>query len=138
MGYGEDHYCSQARELIKQACKRDDIDVHFLVGGTQTNTTVIAHTLRPYQGVISAVSGHINVHETGAIEATGHKVLAVLSPDGKLTAAQIEEVVQAHLSEDGPEHKATTGSLDYPLRELAQRNHISLQYPLKGYLVCAQ
>ena len=109
VGYGEDHYCSQARELIKQACKRDDIDVHFLVGGTQTNTTVIAHTLRPYQGVISAVSGHINVHETGAIEATGHKVLAVPSPDGKLTAAQIEEVVQAHLSEDGPEHMVQPG-----------------------------
>lgn len=84
------------------------------------------------------MSGHINVHETGAIEATGHKVLAVPSPDGKLTAAQIEEVVQAHLGEDGPEHKATTGSLDYSLREFAQRDHISLQYPLKGYLVCAQ
>jgi threonine aldolase len=109
IGYGEDHYCDQARELIKQACEREDIDVHFLVGGTQTNTTVIAHTLRPYQGVISAVSGHINVHETGAIEATGHKVLAVPSPDGKLTAAQIEEVVQAHLNEDGPEHMVQPG-----------------------------
>ena len=109
IGYGEDHYCAQARELIKQACEREDIDVHFLVGGTQTNTTVIAHTLRPYQGVISAVSGHINVHETGAIEATGHKVLAVPSPNGKLTAAQIEGVVQAHLNEDGPEHMVQPG-----------------------------
>ncbi len=109
IGYGEDPYCTQARELIKQACEREDIDVHFLVGGTQTNTTVIAHTLRPYQGVISAVSGHINVHETGAIEATGHKVLAVPSPNGKLTAAQIEEVVQAHLNEDGPEHMVQPG-----------------------------
>ena len=109
IGYGEDHYCTQARELIKQECEREDIDVHFLVGGTQTNTTVIAHTLRPYQGVISAVSGHINVHETGAIEATGHKVLAVPSPNGKLTAAQIEGVVQAHLNEDGPEHMVQPG-----------------------------
>ena len=109
IGYGEDHYCAQARELIKQECEREDIDVHFLVGGTQTNTTVIAHTLRPYQGVISAVSGHINVHETGAIEATGHKVLAVPSPNGKLTAAQIEGVVQAHLNEDGPEHMVQPG-----------------------------
>ena len=109
IGYGEDHYCTQARELIKQACEREDIDVHFLVGGTQTNTTVIAHTLRPYQGVISAVSGHINVHETGAIEATGHKVLAVPSPDGKLTATQIEEVVMAHRNEDGPEHMVQPG-----------------------------
>ena len=109
IGYGEDPYCTQARELIKQACEREDIDVHFLVGGTQTNTTVIAHTLRPYQGVISAMSGHINVHETGAIEATGHKVLAVPSPNGKLTAAQIEGVVQAHLNEDGPEHMVQPG-----------------------------
>ena len=109
IGYGEDLYCTQARELIKQACKREDIDIHFLVGGTQTNTTVIAHTLRPYQGVISAMSGHINVHETGAIEATGHKVLAILSPDGKLTAAQIEEAMQAHLNEDGPEHMVQPG-----------------------------
>ena len=109
VGYGEDLYCNQARELIKEACEREDIDVHFLVGGTQTNTAVIAHTLRPYQGVISAVSGHINVHETGAIEATGHKVLAVPSPDGKLTATQIEKVVIAHRNEDGPEHMVQPG-----------------------------
>ena len=109
VGYGEDQYCTQARKLIMQACEREDIDVHFLVGGTQTNTTVIAHTLRPYQGVISAVSGHINVHETGAIEATGHKVLAVPSPNGKLTATQIEEVVMAHRNEDGPEHMVQPG-----------------------------
>lgn len=109
VGYGEDDYCDEARGLIKCACERHDIDVHFLVGGTQTNTTVIAHTLRPYQGVISAVIGHINVHETGAIEATGHKVLAVPSPDGKLTARQIEEVVVAHRNEDGPEHMVQPG-----------------------------
>ena len=109
VGYGEDQYCTQARKLIMLACEREDIDVHFLVGGTQTNTTVIAHTLRPYQGVISAVSGHINVHETGAIEATGHKVLAVPSLDGKLTATQIEEMVIAHRNEDGPEHMVQPG-----------------------------
>ena len=109
VGYGEDPYCEQARELIRRACQNDNIDVHFLVGGTQTNTTVIAHTLRPYQGVISAVSGHINVHETGAIEATGHKVLAIASEDGKLTATQIEEAMQAHMNEDGPEHMVQPG-----------------------------
>ena len=109
IGYGEDHYCDEARALIRKACQRDDADVHFLVGGTQTNTTVISHTLRPYQGVISAVSGHINVHETGAIEATGHKVLAIDSPDGKLTALQIEQAMQAHLNEDGPEHMVQPG-----------------------------
>lgn len=109
VGYGEDDFCAEARRLIRQACNRDDVDVHFLVGGTQTNATVIAHTLRPYQGVISAVTGHINVHETGAIEATGHKVLAIDSADGKLTAAQIEQAVQAHLHEDGPEHMVQPG-----------------------------
>lgn len=109
VGYGEDDFCAEARRLIRQACDRDDVDVHFLVGGTQTNATVIAHTLRPYQGVISAVTGHINVHETGAIEATGHKVLAIDSADGKITAAQIEQAVQAHLHEDGPEHMVQPG-----------------------------
>ncbi len=109
IGYGEDKYCEEARELIRKACDDSDIDVHFLVGGTQTNTTVIAHTLRPYQGVISAKSGHINVHETGAIEATGHKVLAIDSADGKLSAEQIEEAMLAHQNEDGPEHMVQPG-----------------------------
>ena len=109
IGYGEDHYCDEARALIRKACQSDNVDVHFLVGGTQTNTTIISHTLRPYQGVISAVSGHINVHETGAIEATGHKVLAIDSPDGKLTDIQIEQAMQAHLNEDGPEHMVQPG-----------------------------
>ena len=109
IGYGEDKYCEEARELIRKACDNSEIDVHFLVGGTQTNTTVIAHTLRPYQGVISAKSGHINVHETGAIEATGHKVLAIDSADGKLSAEQIEEAMQAHQNEDGPEHMVQPG-----------------------------
>ncbi len=109
VGYSEDPYCEQARELIRKACQNDNIDVHFLVGGTQTNTTVIAHTLRPYQGVISAVSGHINVHETGAIEATGHKVLAIASSDGKLTASQVEGAVMAHRNEEGPEHMVQPG-----------------------------
>ena len=108
IGYGEDEHCAEARRLIQQACQRD-VDVHFLVGGTQTNTTVIAHTLRPYQGVISAVTGHINVHETGAIEATGHKVLAIESTDGKLTAEQIKQTVLAHQNEDGPEHMVQPG-----------------------------
>lgn len=109
VGYGEDPYCDEARRLIKKACQCDHADVHFLVGGTQTNTTVIAHTLRPYQGVLAATSGHINVHETGAIESTGHKVLAIPTADGKLTAQQIEDAMQAHLHEDGPEHMVQPG-----------------------------
>lgn len=103
-GYGEDPYCKQAAQLIKDRCGREDIDVHFLVGGTQTNFTVIAAALRPHQGAISAVSGHINVHESGAIEATGHKVLALPSRDGKLTAAQIQAAYDDHFNDDTHEH----------------------------------
>lgn len=109
VGYGEDPYCEEARRLIKQACQSDNVDIHFLVGGTQANTTVIAHILRPYQGVLAATSGHINVHETGAIESTGHKVLAIPTDNGKITASQIEESMQAHLDEDGPEHMVQPG-----------------------------
>lgn len=109
VGYGEDPHCEEARQLIKQACQCNTADVHFLVGGTQANTTVIAHILRPYQGVLAATSGHINVHETGAIESTGHKVLAIPTDDGKLTARQIDDAMQAHIHEDGPEHMVQPG-----------------------------
>ena len=83
VGYGEDEYCEAAREKIKTACQAPEADVHFLVGGTQTNTTVIAAILRPWQGVISAVSGHINCHEAGAIESTGHKVITLPPPTAR-------------------------------------------------------
>lgn len=109
VGYGEDPYCQEAKERIREACQCPQVGVHFLVGGTQANTTVVSHILRPYQGVLTAASGHINVHETGAIESTGHKVLALPSADGKLTAAQIEEAVVAHNSESGPEHMVQPG-----------------------------
>ena len=109
VGYGEDPYCKKARELIKARCGRDDIEVQFLVGGTQANLTVIAATLRPHQGVISADSGHINVHETGAIEATGHKVIALPSADGKLTAQQVEDYWTGHWNDGTHEHPGQPG-----------------------------
>ena len=90
-GYSEDKYCEEAREKICKACGDDSLAVHFLVGGTQTNVTVINAALRKHQGVLCAVTGHINVHETGAVEACGHKVLGLESPDGKITAAQVAE-----------------------------------------------
>ena len=95
VGYGEDEYCEAAREKIKTACQAPEADVHFLVGGTQTNTTVIAAILRPWQGVISAVSGHINCHEAGAIESTGHKVITLPTTNGKITAQQTAVLAQA-------------------------------------------
>ena len=104
VGYGEDEYCANARKLIQKECNNTDVDVHFLVGGTQTNTIVIASALRPHQGVIAADTGHINVHETGAIEATGHKVLALPHSNGKVSAEQIEEVYTLHKEDDSFEH----------------------------------
>ena len=103
-GYGEDHYCEEAAAIIRDLCKKEDAAVHFLVGGTQANTTVIASALRPHQGVVGAVSAHINVHETGAIEATGHKVLALPSGDGKLSADQVEELYLEHIHDESFEH----------------------------------
>ena len=105
-GYGEDHYCTQAAALIRKVCGRDDLAVHFLVGGTQANLTVIAAALRPHQAALCAASGHINVHETGAVEATGHKVIGVPSDDGKITAAQVRTVVETHRASGSFEHEA--------------------------------
>ena len=99
-GYGEDHYSDEARTLIRDLCKDDTLAVHFLVGGTQTNFTVISAALRPYEGVLCAETGHINVHETGAVEATGHKVLPLKSCDGKIDSAQIETAVKAQMDDE--------------------------------------
>ena len=109
VGYGEDHYCAMARSLVQKACGREDADVHFLVGGTQANMTVISSILRPYQGVICVRTGHINVHETGAIEHSGHKVLALEGKDGLLSAESVREAMLEHLNEDGPEHTVQPG-----------------------------
>ena len=104
LGYGEDKYCAAAAAKIKTLCGREDAAVHFLVGGTQANLTVIDAALRPHQGALCPVGGHINVHETGAVEATGHKVLTVPSDDGKITAAQVEQVVLSHRADSSFEH----------------------------------
>ena len=116
VGYGEDAYCARAREKIKAALQAPQAHVHFLVGGTQTNTTVIASVLRPYQGVLSAVSGHINCHETGAIESTGHKVITLPTSDGKITARQIGDYVDWHHNDESVEHIVYPGMvyISYP------------------------
>ena len=108
-GYGEDEHCENARRIIRNLCKNENADVHFLVGGTQTNTTVISSALRPHQGVISAITGHINAHETGAIEATGHKVLALPAENGKLTALQVEQAYSDHWNDANHEHIVQPG-----------------------------
>jgi len=103
-GYGTDHYCAEAREKIKRECNAENADVHFLVGGTQTNMTVISAALRTHQGVLAAESAHIEAHETGAIEATGHKVLTLSSPDGRIRPQQVREYVLDHRADSSFEH----------------------------------
>lgn len=92
-GYGTDVYCEAAREKIRLACAAPEAEVHFMVGGTQTNATLITAMLRPYEGVIAAESGHINQHEAGAVEAGGHKVLALPHAEGKLSATDVNHYV---------------------------------------------
>lgn len=144
VGYGEDHYCDAARAAVRKAVGREDVDVHFLVGGTQANATVISSILRPYQGVLCAVTGHINVHETGAIEHGGHKVLALESPDGLLTARRIREAVEAHYAEDGPEHTVQPGMVYisfssevgtvYPLAQIREISAVCREYGLPLFI----
>ncbi|WP_153392425.1 threonine aldolase family protein [Chryseobacterium vaccae] len=95
-GYGEDKYSQQAKDLIKEKIKKTDSDIYFISGGTQANLIVISSILRPYQCVISAASGHILNNETGAIEATGHKVLSIETEDGKLRPEDIIPVLESH------------------------------------------
>ena len=103
-GYSNDEYTKYASATIKRVCKKEDIDVHILVGGTQTNLIVISSILRPYQGVVCVETGHINVHETGAIESCGYKILTVKSEDGKITAEQIKNVAKSHRDSDMSVH----------------------------------
>ena len=104
IGYGEDEFCAEARAMIQRACEAPEVDVHFLVGGTQTNFTFLAAALRCYQGAVCADTAHIAVHETGSVEATGHKVITLPQRDGKITAAQVDECCRLHFSDGSHEH----------------------------------
>lgn len=143
-GYGEDKYCAMAADKIRKACENDDLAVHFLVGGTQANLTVISAALRPHQGVIGAVSAHIHVHETGAVEATGHKVLAVPSADGKITPVQVARVVLEQRNSGCVEHmvqpkmvyisNSTELGTVYTLQELKDLRSVCDEYGLYLFL----
>jgi len=108
-GYGTDRYTSSACKLVKKACEAPDADIHLLVGGTQTNKIVIASILRPHEGVLSPTSGHIATHETGAIEATGHKVLTLPTTDGKITAKQVHDYCTEHRNNGANVHTVKPG-----------------------------
>ena len=143
-GYGVDEHCRHAADLLRELCQAPEAAVHFLVGGTQTNTTLIDAALRPYQGVVSAHTGHIATHETGAIEATGHKVLTIPSEDGKITAQQIDELCRAHYQDPTAEHTVQPGMIYisnptelgtiYRLEELEAIRAVADQYAIPLFL----
>jgi len=108
-GYGTDEHVRRAKAYIQAACNMPEADVHLMVGGTAANLTLIASTLRPHQGVISPDTGHISTNETGAIEASGHKVLTVPNTAGKLNAEQIRAVYDTHWAKGNREHVVQPG-----------------------------
>lgn len=139
-GYGQDDHCEKARKLIRASIGKKEADVHFLTGGTQTNLTAISTALRPWQAVISTEQGHINVHETGAIEATGHKVIAMPSKDGKLTASDVLKALDSHTDEHMVKPKlvyisnSTELGTQYTKAELESLHHICRQKDLYLFL----
>ena len=108
-GYGNDRYCESAKEKIRKACGCPDAEIYFLAGGTQTNATVIDSVLQKYEGVISAQTGHINVHEAGAVEYTGHKVLTLPAWEGKIRADELEELLKTFWDDGSREHMVFPG-----------------------------
>ncbi|OXN00074.1 threonine aldolase family protein [Bifidobacterium vansinderenii] len=110
-GYGMDHYCESAKARIREACGCPDAEIWFLVGGTQTNMTVIDTITPPYAGVVAAESGHVNVHEAGAIEATGHKVLTLPQHNGKIDATELRDYIATFYADGNYEHMVFPGSV---------------------------
>lgn len=108
-GYGVDQYCESAKEKICKACECPEAQVEFLVGGTQTNATIIDTLLQPYQGVICAETGHINVHEAGAVEVNGHKVIGLPQTDGKISASQVDRYLENLRADESYEHMVDPG-----------------------------
>ena len=143
-GYGNDHYTVSAAEKIKKACGSDDADVRFLVGGTQTNKIVIDSMLKPYEGVIAATTGHVAVHEAGAIEASGHKVLTLPQHNGKLDANEVEAYIQSFYADASYDHMVFPGMVYishpteygtlYTLAELKALSRVCRQYDIPLFL----
>lgn len=139
-GYGEDIFTARAIKLIKEKIRREDVDVHLLVGGTQTNLTALSAFLRPHEAVIAANTGHVLVHETGAIEATGHKVISVDVEDGKLTRKNIEAVIEEHTDEHMVKPKlvyisnSTEIGTIYKREEVEELSEVCKKYDLYLYV----
>ena len=108
-GYGMDPYCESAKEKIRRACECPNADVTFLVGGTQTNAVVFGSVLNRYEGVVSAKTGHVSVHEAGAIEYTGHKVLEIPEKDGKIDAQVLRQYLETFYQDGNHDHMVFPG-----------------------------
>lgn len=115
-GYGTDPYCAAAQEKIRAACRCPAAQVRFLVGGTQANQVVIDAMLRPYEGVVAAQTGHVNTHEAGAIEYTGHKVLSLPAHEGKMDAGELADFLRTWFGDENREHTVHPGMvyISYP------------------------
>ncbi|MBD5550546.1 MAG: low specificity L-threonine aldolase [Lachnospiraceae bacterium] len=143
-GYGNDHYCESAKEKIRRACECPDAEIYFLTGGTQTNATVIDSMLKKFEGVIAAKTGHINVHESGAVEYTGHKVLTLPGHEGKIRADELEAFLKTFWSDENREHMVFPGMVYishpteygtlYTKTELEAVSSICHQYKIPLYL----
>lgn len=144
VGYGLDEYTQRAKAAIRQTIGKDDAEIHFLVGGTQTNATVIDGVLGKFEGVLCAETAHINVHEAGAIEASGHKVLTLPTEDGKIKAEDVEKYVRDFNRDEARDHivapgmvyisfPTETGSL-YTLKELEDLHRVCCNNSLPLYI----
>lgn len=143
-GYGTDELCASAREKIRAACECPAAAVYFLTGGTQTNAAVITSLLHPWQGVLAADSGHIAGHEAGAIEAGGHKILALPQKEGKLSAQTIRKACETWHSDENREHTVMPGMVYlsqpteygtlYSLGELSAISEVCREYRMPLYV----
>lgn len=143
-GYGTDVICESAKEKIRKACECNDAQIQFLVGGTQTNSIVIATMLERYEGVVAAHTGHVSVHEAGAIEYTGHKVLEIPGHDGKMKAEELKECLEAFWKDGNYEHMVFPGMVYishpteygtlYTLDELKNISEVCKKYEIPLYM----
>ena len=143
-GYGNDPYCESAKAKIREACNCPEAEIFFLVGGTQTNAVVIDSMLQAYEGVVSAQTGHVNAHEAGAIEYTGHKVLSIPQYEGKMKASDLEAYLKTFWQDESHEHMVFPGMVYishpteygtlYSKQELSDLSAVCRQYEIPLYL----
>ena len=143
-GYGNDVYCESTRKKIQKECACPEADVFFLAGGTQTNAVVISSMLREYEGVIAAKTGHVSLHEAGAVEITGHKVLELSQVDGKLEAPVIKQFLEQFYQDENHEHMVFPGMVyvSYPTeygtlytkKELTEISKVCNEYQIPLFL----